>query len=183
EVTAGVAAAPNTEAMLQYIAEIAVRVTETESSSVYVFNPDKNTLVLRAVHDAPHGLIGRLSLKIGEGITGLVAREQHPVAIERDAYKDPRFKELPDLRYQKCQSFLSVPMVAQNEFVGVLNVKTRTPHSYPARSIRVLQAIASQAAAAVQGTRLQESMRVQSTQLSAISEVSKTITSNLHLHE
>jgi len=74
-------------------------------------------------------------------------------------------------------------MIAQNEFIGVLNVKTREPHVYPARTVRLLQAMASQAAAAVQGMRLQESMTVKSTQLSAISEVSKTITSNLYLEE
>src|ERR1051325_3582630 len=66
EVTAGVAAARDTEAMLQFIAEIAVRVSGTESSSIYVFAPDREHLVLKAVHDAPHGpgtrtRIGRLS--------------------------------------------------------------------------------------------------------------------------
>jgi len=181
--TAGVAAAPDTEAMLQFVARIAVEVSGADSSSIYVFEQARENLVLRAVHDAPHGLVGRLSLRVGEGITGWVARELLPVALERDAYRDPRFKELPDLRDEKCQSFLSVPMVAQNEFVGVLNVKTREPHAYPPRTVRLLQAVAGQAAAAVQGMRLQESMTVQATQLSAISEVSKTITSNLYLEE
>ena len=183
EVTAGIAAAPDTEAMLQFIAETAVRVTATDSSSIYVFDQTKKNLILKAVHDAPHGLIGRLSLRIGEGITGWVARELLPVALEREAFKDPRFKKLPDLQDQQCHSFLSVPMVAQNEIIGVLNVKTGAPHAYAPGTVRLLQAVASQAAAAVQGMRLQESMRVTSTQLSAISEVSKTVTSNLYLEE
>lgn len=183
ELTSGIAGAPDTAAMLRFVAEMAVRVSGTDSSSIYVFDRAHDNLVLRAVHDAPHGLEGRLSLRVGEGITGWVAQELLSVALERDAYKDRRFKELPDLRDQKCQSFLSLPMVAQNEFIGVLNVKTEEPHQYPARTIRLLQAIASQAAAAVQGMRFQESMNVQATQLSAISEVSKTITSNLYLEE
>lgn len=183
EVTAGVAAASSTEAMLQFIAEIAVRVSQTDSSSIYVFDPSKQNLILKAVHDSPHGLVGRLSLKIGEGITGWVARELLPVVLEREAFNDRRFKKLPDLRDQQCQSFLSVPMVAQNEIIGVLNVKTRAPRLYPAPMVRLLQAVASQAAAAVQGMRMQESMTVKSTQLSAISEVSKTLTSNLYLEE
>src|SRR5688500_9418667 len=57
EVTAGVAAAPDTEAMLQFIAEIAVRVTHTDSSSIYVFDQTKKNLLLKAVYDAPHGLV------------------------------------------------------------------------------------------------------------------------------
>ena len=43
--------------------------------------------------------------------------------------------------------------------------------------------MAAQAAAAIEGARLQESMTARKTQLSAISEVSKTITSNLYLEE
>jgi two-component sensor histidine kinase len=183
EVTAGIAGAPDTDAMLRFIAEVAVRVTGTDSASVYVFDKDKQNLVLKATHEAPHNLVGRLSLRVGEGITGWVARELLPVALEREAYKDPRFKKLPDLRDQQCESFLSVPMVAQNEVIGVLNVKTRDPRHYPERPQRLLQAMANQAAAAIQGARLQQSMTEQSTQLSAISEVSKTITSNLYLEE
>lgn len=183
EFTSGIAGARDTEAMLQFIADIAVRVTDTDSSSVYVFDQTKQNLILKAVHEAPHGLVGRLSLKIGEGITGWVARELAPVAIERDAFTDPRFKKLPDLQDQHCQSFLSVPMVAQGEVIGVLNVKSSQPRAFTSRSIHLLQSVASQAAAAVQGMRLQESMTVQSSQLSAISEVSKTLTSNLYLEE
>ena len=40
------------------------------------------------------GTLGRLKLKVGEGITGWVARELQPVALEREAYRDPRFKDL-----------------------------------------------------------------------------------------
>ena len=183
EVVAGVAAARNMDAMLQFIAEVAARETQTDSATIYVFDSAHRNLVLRAVHHAPQGILGRLSLKIGEGITGWVARELLPVALEQNAFEDPRFKRIPDLRDQQCQSFLSVPMVAQNEFIGVLNVKSQEPHRYTPRTIRLLQTIAAQAAAAVQGMRLQAGLRVQSVQLSAISEVSKTITSNLYLEE
>jgi two-component sensor histidine kinase len=183
EVTAGVAAARGPDEMLALICGVAVRVSGADSSSVYVFDETRCNLVLRAVHEAPRGLEGRLTLRIGEGITGWVARELLPVAIERHAYRDPRFKALPDLRDQRCESFLSVPMVAQNETLGVLNVKTREPHSYPARTVRLLQSVAAMAASAIQGMSLQESIQLTSTQLSAISEVSRTLTSNAYLEE
>jgi two-component system, sensor histidine kinase PdtaS len=186
EVTAGITAAADTEQMLQFIAEVAVRVSGTDSSSIYVFDDSRRNLVLKAAHEAPAGapaVSERVSLKIGEGITGWVARELLPVAIEREAFLDPRFKELPDLRDQQPESFLSVPMTAQGEIIGVLNVKTYQPRGYAESTMRLLQAVAGQAAAAVQGMRLQESMAVKSTQLSAISEVSKTLTTSLYLEE
>lgn len=183
EIAGSVAAASNLDELLEFIAETAVRVTETESSSIYVLDEEKGELVLRAVRDAPTGLIGRLKLKLGEGITGWVARELTPVAIDREAYKDPRFKYFPELKDEKFQSFLSVPMLAKNEVIGVLNVKTRAPRRYTPQQIRLLSAIAAQTAAAIDGARWQESMSTKLTQLSAISEVSKTITSNLYLEE
>jgi signal transduction protein with GAF and PtsI domain len=183
EIATAVAAAADLAELLDFIAETAVRVTHTDSSSIYVLDEEKGELVLRAVKDAPTGLVGKLKLKLGEGITGWVARELTPVAIDKEAYNDPRFKYLPELKDERFQSFLSVPMLAKNEVIGVLNVKTRAPHRYSPKQIRLLSAIAAQAAASMEGARLQESMSTKLTQLSAISEVSKTITSNLYLEE
>lgn len=183
EVSACVAAASSPHEMLASIAELAVRMTETDSSSIYIYDTARGELVLRAVHDASGVLPGRHKLKVGEGITGWVARELQPVALEQDAYKDSRFKSLPDLKDQRSESFLSVPMLVKGHVIGVLNVKTREPHRYPPRHVRVLSAIAAQAAAAMEGARLQESMNATQNQLSAISEVSRTLTSNLYLGE
>src|SRR5262249_13616977 len=95
EIATAVASASNLEQMLDLVAETAVRVTETDSSSIYVLDEDSGELVLRAVKDAPTGLVGKLKLKLGEGITGWVARELTPVALDKEAYKDPRFKYMP----------------------------------------------------------------------------------------
>lgn len=183
EVTAGVAAAPDTASMLQFIARMAMRVSETDAATIYVFDKAKRRLVLKAMCDTSGNEIGPHAFQIGEGITGWVARENLPVVIEREAWRDSRFKKLPDLRDQLHHSFVSVPMITQKQMIGVLNVKTRQERSYTPQTVRLLQAVAGQAAAAIQGMRLQESMRVTSDQLTAISEVSKTLTSNLYLEE
>jgi two-component system, sensor histidine kinase PdtaS len=183
EIATALAAAASLEEMLEFIARTAIRVTETDSASIYVLDETKGELTLRATHEAPTGLIGRLRIKLGEGITGWVARERQPVVLDKEAYNDPRFKYLPELKDESYQSFLSVPMLVKNEVIGVLNVKTRQPHKYNPKQIRLLSAIGAQAAAAIDGARLQEGISTRQTQLSAISEVSKTITSNLYLEE
>ena len=72
----------NTDEILPLIAEIATQVTDTESCQVYLFNEARDTLVLRATSDAEaSGLVGKIALKVGEGITGWVAREKTHVAI------------------------------------------------------------------------------------------------------
>jgi two-component sensor histidine kinase len=183
EIATALTAAASLEEMLEFIARTAIRVSETDSASIYVLDETKGELILRATHEAPTGLIGRLRIKLGEGITGWVARERQPVALDKEAYNDPRFKYLPELKDESYQSFLSIPMLVKNEVIGVLNVKTRQPHKYNPKQIRLLTSIGAQAAAAIDGARLQESISTRQTQLSAISEVSKTITSNLYLEE
>ncbi len=183
EIATALTAAASLEEMLEFIARTAIRVTETDSASIYVLDETKGELILRATHEAPTGLIGRLRIKLGEGITGWVARERQPVVLDKEAYNDPRFKYLPELKDENYQSFLSIPMLVKNEVIGVLNVKTRQPHKYNPKQIRLLSAIGAQAAAAIDGARLQEGISTRQTQLSAISEVSKTITSNLYLEE
>ena len=64
--------------MLQAVAGVAVQVTGTDSSQVYLLNDTRDTLVLRAVDEAsyPEGLVGKLRLKVGEGLAGWVAQAQ-----------------------------------------------------------------------------------------------------------
>lgn len=173
------------EEMLRAVAGVAVQVTATDSSQVYLFNDAHDTLVLRAVDDgsATEDLVGKLRLKVGEGLAGWVAQHKEPVAVEQDAYHDARFKFVPGLAEEKFQSMLSVPLFYRGEVIGVINVRTVKPHTYSRTQVRLLQSIAAQIAGAVEASRQYRKMERRATQLSTLSEVSKTITSDLYLEE
>src|SRR6266849_910255 len=63
EIATALTAAAGREEMLVFIAATAVRVTETDSASIYVLDETTGELILRATHEAPTGLVGRLRLK------------------------------------------------------------------------------------------------------------------------
>lgn len=87
-----------TDDLLPLIAEIALEVTATESALVYLFNEARDTLILRAATDeSVKDQIGKLRLKVGEGITGWVAREKKHVARSSEAWSDERFRFFPEL--------------------------------------------------------------------------------------
>ena len=69
------------EEMLKAVAGVAVQVTGTDSSQVYLFNDAHDTLVLRAVTDGSGEVIGKLRLKPGEGVTGWVAQHKEPAML------------------------------------------------------------------------------------------------------
>ncbi len=171
------------EEMLKAVAGVAVQVTGTDSSQVYLFNDAHDTLVLRAVTDGSGEVIGKLRLKVGEGLTGWVAQHKEPVMLGHDAHHDARFKFVPELQEDKYQSILSVPLIYRGEVLGVINVRTEKEHQYTQTQVRLLQSIASQISGAVENSRQYRKLEKRASQLSTLSEVSKTITSDLYLEE
>ncbi|HLI47222.1 MAG TPA: GAF domain-containing protein [Chthonomonas sp.] len=171
------------EEMLKVTADIATRITGTDSCQVYLFDPDRQELVLRAADESLRDLVGKIRLKMGEGITGWVARERKPVLVSKDAYKDHRFKLFPEMHEGEFQSMLSVPLVTRGEILGVINVRTRRPREYTRNQVRLLSGIANQVAGAIERSRRFRQLERHAVQLHSLSEVSQAITSNVYLEE
>ena len=79
------------EEMLRVVTGIAIHVTSTESSQVYLLNDSREELVLRAVDsESPNDMVGKVRLKLGEGLAGWVALTKEAALITRDAYPTTR---------------------------------------------------------------------------------------------
>jgi two-component sensor histidine kinase len=171
------------EDMLKVTADIATGITGTDSCQVYIFDSAKEELVLRAADESASGLIGKARLKLGEGITGWVARERKPVAVTEKAYEDHRFKFFPGMNEGEFESMLSVPLLTRGEILGVINVRTRKRHDYSKTQVRLLSGIANQVAGAIERSRRFSQLERQAVQLHTLSEVSQAITTNMYLEE
>jgi signal transduction protein with GAF and PtsI domain len=101
-------------------------------------------LVLCASNNPHPSTIGKLKLKLGEGLTGWVAQERRLLAISREAYKDPRFKYFGELPEDTFEAFLSAPLIARNQVVGVINVQHRAPHQHTGSELEVLTTVGEQ---------------------------------------
>jgi hypothetical protein len=86
-----------------------------DSSLIYLLEEEQ--LVLYATSDQQQRNIGRVRLRMNEGLTGWVARERRLLAISREAYSDSRFKFFKDLPQDTFESFLSVPIISQGKVV------------------------------------------------------------------
>src|SRR3990172_7858368 len=104
--------------VLQEILDVAEELTGADSVLVYVTDGDASELVLRASKN-PHGeLLHKITMKIGEGITGWVASQQQPVALSKGASQDARFKYFRSLPEDHFEAFLSVPIISKRGVVG-----------------------------------------------------------------
>src|SRR5438309_7207534 len=128
--------------VLQGIVSLVVEYTECDSCLVYLC--DKEELVLCASNTHHEAEIGRIRLKLNEGLTGWVARERRLLAISREAYRDPRFKFFGELPEDTFEAFLSAPVIARNRVVGVINVQHRSTHQHTGNEMEVLTTVGEQ---------------------------------------
>jgi signal transduction protein with GAF and PtsI domain len=141
--------------VLQGIVSLVVEYTECDSCLVYLC--DSDDLVLCASNTHHDAEIGRIRLKLNEGLTGWVARERRLLAISREAYRDPRFKYFGELPEDTFEAFLSSPVIARNKVVGVINVQHRQAHQHTGGEMEVLTTLGEQVGCALALARLSSS--------------------------
>jgi two-component system, response regulator PdtaR len=142
--------------MLGEIVGLTARVSGCEACLVYLVEPETGEFVLRASL-LPHASdLGRLRMKMGEGVTGWVAEHQSPVALSSKAAADPRFKIFPALIEDTYEAFLSVPLINKGKAIGVVNVHHRQKHEHTPQEISTISFIGEQMGSAIAKSLLEE---------------------------
>lgn len=142
--------------LLKEIVKIALQVTTGDSCLVYVLDKEKQSLILRASNNPHKDLLQRITMKLGEGITGWVAVEKKPVALSSGASKDPRFKFFRSLPEDRFEAFLSVPIINKVGVVGVINIQHKRKHVHSEMEINLFSAIGKLVGGAVENALLIE---------------------------
>ncbi len=162
---------------LQLIVSGAVRLVGAASGSVVLVNPTTGFLEIQAADGLPPNAL-QLKLKVGEGITGWVARTGKPARVG-DAAGDPRYIMLrPDVR-----SELAVPMEVRGEVRGVLNVDSDRLDAFSPADQELLAELALQAARVIHNTWLYEQLRLKARLFEALVSVGQTINSTIDLDD
>jgi phosphotransferase system enzyme I (PtsP) len=144
------------ETLEKIVATIADRM-QTEVCSLYILDQQKNRLTLWATMGLDPESVGKVSMAIGEGLTGLVIERMKPVMVV-DALVHPRYKYFPETHEEHFHSFLGVPLVEKKMPLGVLVVQTSRRRKFSRDEIRLLTTISAQAASIIVQARLAESL-------------------------
>jgi signal transduction histidine kinase len=160
---------------LQLIVSQAVGLMRAASGSVVLINPTNSFLEIHAAHGLPANA-AELRLRVGEGITGWVARTGLPARVG-DVRSDPRYVLL---RPEVC-SELAVPLEVAGELRGVLNVDADRLDAFSAEDQELLEELAVQAARVIHNTWIYEQLRLKARLFESLTSVSRTINSTLNL--
>jgi uroporphyrinogen-III synthase len=139
--------------------------TLLKCDSCFLYVLEENELVLRASKNPHPGIIDHLGIRMGQGITGWVAKHMEPVSIDSGALRDPRFQSFKDLPEDQFEAFLSVPILARGRLVGVINVQHRNSHHYTQWEVQTISMLGFLVGAKIEMARLESEKNVLSGQL------------------
>jgi signal transduction protein with GAF and PtsI domain len=142
--------------MLGEVIGFTIQTTGCDACLVYLVDRVTGEIVLRA-SQVPHAAaLGKLRMKMGQGVTGWVAQHRSVVALSSNASADSRFMTFRGLVEDTYQAFLSVPLVSGGDLVGVINVHHREPHKHTELEIGRLRFVGEQLGLAVAKSLLEE---------------------------
>ena len=136
-----------------------------EKASIMLLDKATDELYISTAQGIPVESVSQIRVKVGEGISGWVAANGEPLLVnDINAHSLPigEFSE----RY-KTESFLSFPLIAtpmkvKREVVGVINMTDKMSGSaFSAGDLKLLNAIATQAAVAITNARLYDELEQQ----------------------
>src|SRR4051794_8652744 len=140
---------------------------DVQVCSFYLLNRDGERLTLAATNGLDPHQVGRVSLALGEGLTGRAAAERSPVQ-SADVTVDERFSWVRGFDIQGLHAMLSVPLVWNEAGVGVLNGQTTEIREFDRRDVELLSTIAALLAGIVEKGRMQAEAEAQLDRLSQL---------------
>ncbi|MFO7576546.1 MAG: phosphoenolpyruvate--protein phosphotransferase [Pelovirga sp.] len=126
--------------------------------SLYLLDEDQQTLVLRATRGLEPDAVGKVKLRIGEGLTGKVAAEQQILAVQ-NPQDHPDYRFFQETGEEKFHTFVGIPLLDRSSAIGVLVIQTRTIHHFSNDELATLTTIAFQVASIVVNARLLDTVQ------------------------
>jgi signal transduction histidine kinase len=175
------------ETVLNTIVTRANQLAGTDGCSIFEYDEAAEEFQLRAsryadLRDAAIlDPIGRATpIPRGQGLAGRTALLREPVHIPDIAvpgtYESPVRQPLLDAGYR---ALLGVPLLLEEQVIGVLNVTSKTPGDFAPEIVRVLMTFASQSALAIQNARLFREIEEKSRQLEVASQHKSEFLANM----
>jgi GAF domain-containing protein len=171
--------------VLAGVVDIATEATGCHACLMYLVEADR--LVLRAASPVHSKFVGQIEMRVGEGVTGWVARSNEAALIPHGALRDPRMKYFPELEEERWQSMAAVPVPARSgEVIGVIVLHTAAPREFTEDDVGLLTYTATLVGGAIEDAQVYEEARGRVAALTQLAEVSQRLaaaTQHECLHE
>ncbi len=122
--------------------------TQVDVCSVYLVDPETQEYVLMATRGLNPDSVGRVRLRMDEGLVGLVGERKEPLNLE-NAEAHPRFRYFPETGEERFHSFLGAPIIHFRRLLGVLVVQQTARRRFGEEEVAFIVTMAAQLAGAI----------------------------------
>lgn len=135
-----------------------MRLLKAEVGGILLYHERTQTLY----HRTHRGMSAKFvewigKLKLGQSIPGMAAQLRETL-YSPDIANDSRFVDpLPEL--EEFEAFLSIPLVARDRLLGVMNVATRDKAGFSPEAISLVTSVSDQIAVAIENAQLYEALQ------------------------
>src|SRR5438445_1536335 len=141
--------------VLRHLVDTIVRAISCHAAFIYLYNKEKDRLILASTSEQYVEQVGKIELALGEGITGWVALTLKPVILKDEALEDPRFRYFPDLEEEKFQSTMTVPITSKDRsLIGVITMQAVAPYEFTEQHQIFVSNTAALVASAIENAQL-----------------------------
>lgn len=156
--TTEILAKQDLDAILDETVRQVIETTGADTGILFLLDAD-GTLIPRVVRvnsrlftEERVTLLKNARIRVGQGMTGWVAREQKPL-LSGDSERDPRAYHVPGTPVEDA-SCIFVPMVTGEKTIGVIRASRQGLNQFTEEDLHLLQVLAGQAAISVKQAQL-----------------------------
>jgi GAF domain-containing protein len=166
--------------VLQLILEKAQELTGAPTGNIKLYDPKRSELYIVAEQGVmPEKRAWRQP--ISQGVMGMAAREQRPIRV--DDVTAPKWRGVYLSTIPGSRSDLAVPMLRNEELVGVINVESPQVGAFGSDDERLLTALAGQAVIAVKNAELYRRARKGKEAVDALRKIDSAISKHQKLEQ
>lgn len=183
EIGSDIAAIQELQPVLERIAAHAMKILRVRDIAIYLVEPDGQTLQAQVALGAYVDEIKSNSLRIGSGVTGSVAQSGVAELVNYMSM-DPRSVHIVGTPHEEDEqeSLMVAPLISRGQVIGVINVwRLHTAGLFTQPELDFLVSISRQAAIALESARLHLETQRRATEMAALAEVGRDISSTLDL--
>ena len=144
------------EALNLIVVEVKAAI-HTDVCSVYMTDHTRGEHVLMATDGLRPGAVGKVRLKLGQGLTGLAATRAEPVNVD-NAPAHPAFRYIAATGEAPFRGFIGVPIVRRRKVFGVLVSQQREQRKYTADEESFLVTLAAQLAGCINQAEIRQAL-------------------------
>lgn len=178
-----IAFGPDLEQALRGLTRAGLEVIGADRSAVFLYDAESDTVSLGYARGLSEEYLRHLIENFSDTPDYRAVRTLHEVLVE-DVWYDPRARALWEAaRREGFRSYLVLPLVRQRRAIGTLAFYSDRYRTYDPEDRRFCQALADQAAAAVENALLHQETQRRLDELQALHEIETHIASALDLQE